>query len=114
MSIAIEFDNGQDLTWFWSRELEPSTIFACPLEWWNERETHMILQSGPDGLGEWFTHVRNISDDYQAGVNHDLPERITAVWFIANNAFAFQPAEAYFANVTIQNGQGEISVFAND
>ena len=34
-----------------------------------------------------------------------------AVWFIANNAFAGQPAEAYFANVTIRNRKDEISVF---
>ncbi len=111
MSLAIEFDNGQDLTWFWSREVVPATIFSCPLPWWNERETHMVLQSGPSGLGEWFTHVRNITDDYNAGVKHDIPNRITAIWFIAGNAFARQPAEAYFANVTIRNRGGEISVF---
>jgi hypothetical protein len=111
MSIAIEFDNGQDLTWFWSRELAPDTIFACPLPWWDERETHMVLQSGRAGLGDWFTHVRNIIEDYEAGVEHGIPDRITAVWFIANNAFAGQPAEAYFANVTTRNRGGEIGAF---
>jgi hypothetical protein len=72
----------------------------------------MPRASSLDRPARWrFTHVRNITDDYESEVEHDIPDRITAVWFIANNAFAVQPAEAYFANVTIRNSEGEISAF---
>jgi hypothetical protein len=38
LSIAVELDNGQDLTYFWSAELEPETGFRCPIPAWTARD----------------------------------------------------------------------------
>jgi hypothetical protein len=111
LSIAIEFDNGQDLTWMWSKELEAESHFGCPLEWWDSRETHYVLQSGSEGLGNWHSHTRNILTDYEASIDLPAPERIVGVWFIANSLFGRQPAVASFAEVIISSEQGETAIF---
>lgn len=46
LSIAVEFDNGQDLTYYWSVNLPPETAFRCPLPNWAARETHLVVRSG--------------------------------------------------------------------
>jgi hypothetical protein len=114
LSIAIEFDNGQDLTWMWSKELDAESHFGCPLEWWDSRETHYVLQSGPEGLGEWHSHARNIVADYEASIDLPVPERIVGVWFIANSLFGRQRGAASFANVVISSDGVETSVFDSD
>jgi hypothetical protein len=109
LSIAVEFDNGQDITWLWSRFLDVEQGFRCPLYWWDERETHIVIQSGIEGLGEWYTHRRNITSDYMAHVGGDLPNRIVGVWFIATS-LSHTPAEASFANVTLTGIGQEVEI----
>ena len=82
MSIAIEFDNGQDITWYWSHSLAPETFYRCPLAGWDKVETHIVVQSGQDGLGEWHQHKRNIYTDYSTSVGGEMPKKIVGVWFI--------------------------------
>ena len=112
-SIAVEFDNGQDVTWFWSRELAPGTQFRCPLPGWDERETHIVVTSGGGGLGDWATHRRAVLADYRSAVGGEAPARIVAVWFIANSFFGKQKGEAYFANVRLLDGGHSIDAFAD-
>ncbi len=110
-SIAIEFDNGQDITWMWSGHVDAGTSFRCPLPWWDQRETHIVLQSGAEGLGEWVTHTRNIARDYDRAVGGKRPERIVGVWFIANGAFGQTTPDATFANVTLLSGARQTAIF---
>ena len=101
LSIALEFDNGQDLTWMWSKFLAKGTSFTCPLPWWSERETHYVLDSGEDDLGKWKSHNRNILDDYTEAVAGDPPEKIVGIWLIANNLFAKKYSTARFRNILL-------------
>lgn len=110
LSVAVEFDNGQDITWLWSRELDIEQGFRCPLYWWDERETHIVLQSGTEGLDEWYTHRRNILADYAAHVEGEIPERIVGVWFIATS-LSETAGDAKFANVSLKGGTQEIELF---
>lgn len=112
-SVALEFDNGQDLTWFWSRELAPGTKFRCPLPSWTKRETHIVLQSGEKGLGDWVTHRRPVLDDYRDAVGGEAPARIVAIWFIANSYFGKRPGEAWFANVRLLDQGRVIEIFGD-
>jgi hypothetical protein len=111
VSIAIEFDNGQDLTWMRSVSLSEGSHFRCPLPWWDSRETHFVLQSGATGLGEWSSHTRNVLADYQAAVQGDPPSRIVGVWFIGNSVFGRQRAAASFADVAVIDGDQRVNVF---
>lgn len=110
LSVAVEFDNGQDITWFWSSNLEVGTGFRCPYPWWNERETHIVVQSGQDALGEWHEHRRNIREDYKHHVGDELPNRIVGVWFIATS-LSQTPAVATFASVMINQSGQEFKIF---
>jgi hypothetical protein len=112
LSVALEFDNGQDLTWMWSRELPEDSHFACPLPGWENRETHWVLQNGEAGLGDWFSHRRNVLSDYRAAIAGDAPGRIVAVWFIANSLFGRQQATASFADVAIESGEARREIFS--
>jgi hypothetical protein len=111
LSVALEFDNGQDLTWFWSVSLPEGSHFGCPLPWWDSRETHMVLQSGEAGLGDWHSHTRRVLDDYTLAVSGEPPERIVGIWFIANSVFGRQPGAASFADVVIRDGETQVSAF---
>ena len=108
LSIALEFDNGQDLTWMWSKFLPKGTSFRCPLPWWSERETHYVLDSGSDGLGKWNSHSRNILDDYAEAVAGEPPKKIVGIWLIANNLFAKQDASASFRNITLVDDDEQV------
>lgn len=110
LSIAVEFENGQDITWFWSRYLEIGQGFRCPLSWWDERETHVVLQTGTEGLGKWYSHKRNILADYIEHVGGEIPERIVGIWFIATS-LSETTADAKFANVTLSGSEPNVTVF---
>ncbi|HAK98258.1 MAG TPA: hypothetical protein DCP14_02820 [Rhodobiaceae bacterium] len=114
MSIAIEFDNGQDITWYWSHSLAPETFYRCPLAGWDKVETHIVVQSGQDGLGEWHEHKRNIFTDYSTSVGGEMPKKIVGVWFIGNSMFGRRGADAEFANISVQDGNTQISIFDTD
>ena len=114
LSIAIEFDNGQDVTWFWSGHLEAGTEFTCPLPWWDQRETHFAVQSGEAGLGEWHSHTREVLKDYQSAVGGPLPGRILGVWVINSGVFGDKPGEAIFASINVINGNEVTTVFDSE
>ncbi|HUP23191.1 MAG TPA: DUF3047 domain-containing protein [Thermoanaerobaculia bacterium] len=113
-SIAVEFDNGQDITWLRSPHLEAGTSFACPLAWWNTRETHIVLQGGRDDLGVWQRHTRNLLDDYDMAVGDRVatrPTRIVGVWFISVGAFGGTTPDTKYANVVLRSGGRSVEVF---
>ena len=110
LSVAIEFDNGQDLTWMRSVSLPIASHFRCPLPWWDTRETHFVVASGEDGLGEWTSHRRNILADYAVAVSGDAPSRIVGVWFIGVSIAGGKPAAATFADVAIVDGASRVDV----
>ncbi len=86
LSIAVEFDNGLDLTYMWSAALPEDTIFQCPLAWWDERETHWVIRTKKD-IGKWLSEERSIRQDYERAIGGDVPARVVQVWLIANSLF---------------------------
>jgi len=101
LSIAIEFENGHDLTYMWSAGLDEGHVFRCPLDWWCDWETHWVLRSGEQGLGEWHNEKRRVAADYRAALGEPVPERVVRVWLIANNVFQRKPARARFRNIRV-------------
>jgi hypothetical protein len=109
LSLAIEFENGQDLTYYWSSEMPVGTHFRCPLPDWDRRETHWVVRSGSAGLGEWHAEERSLRADYLEAVG-EPPERIVAVWLIAVSIFQKGLGQAEFAEVEISSGAETIAV----
>ncbi|MEN8722368.1 MAG: DUF3047 domain-containing protein [Alphaproteobacteria bacterium] len=91
LSVAVEFDDGQDITYHWSAELPVERVYTCPLPTWKDKETHLIVRSGPKGLKEWQQERRNLHDDYIRAIGQPkglpTPKRIVKVWLIAVSIF---------------------------
>ena len=93
VSVAIEFDNGQDLTYLWSCSLPVGTAFRCPIPWWDRHETHIVARSGPSGLGLWTDESKLILADYLRHVGGEAPQRVVGVWLISLSPFQRAVAE---------------------
>ena len=109
MSIAVEFDNGQDLTYFWSAALEPGTGFRCPIPLWDARETHVAVRSGSHGLGEWQTEERDLYADYVRYIGGPAGASIKKVWLIALTLFQRQDGRATFADISLVGPDGAVA-----
>jgi hypothetical protein len=86
LSLAVEFDDGQDLTYYWSAELPPGTVYRCPLPAWHDRETHVVVRSGPRELGRWLEETRDVHQDYRRCIGGKA-RSVVRVWLIANSLF---------------------------
>lgn len=104
LSIAVEFENGQDLTYLWSRELPVGLSFRCPLDGWKDRETHIVARSGTGDLGQWLNESHNVFADYEKAVGGPPPGRIIRIWLIANSVFGRGEGHAQFGDIQISDG----------
>ena len=103
ISIATEFDNGRDLTWIWSSQLTPETYFDCPIHAWTARETHWVVRSGNEHLGQWCSEERHVHADVLAAMGAPAG-RIVRVWLIALSSFQHGTARAEFADIVLSDG----------
>lgn len=110
LSIAVEFDNGQDLTYLWSAELPVGTGFRCPLPTWNARETHVVVRSGTTDFGRWLNEQRNVYDDYRNFVGGDMPGQIVRVWLIAVSLFQRKEGRCEYADIALLNRDERVQV----
>ncbi|HTY16491.1 MAG TPA: DUF3047 domain-containing protein [Myxococcota bacterium] len=111
LSVALEFDDGTDLTWYWSAALPVGNAYACPLPHWNARETHLVVRSGKEGLGAWCAERRNVLSDWRHAVaRSEPPARITAVWLIAVSLFQHGNAVAEVADLSLSGGGRRVRV----
>lgn len=111
ISIAVEFDNGRDLTFYWSRDLAEGTHFHCPLPGWHDRETHVVVRSGTDELGKWLNEEKNVMEYYRKVIGGEMPKRITKVWLIGVSLFQHGEGEAAFGNIVLRDGKLEKLVY---
>jgi hypothetical protein len=112
VSIALEFDSGRDLTWYWSAALEPvEATFDCPVRAWTARETHMPLRRGREGLGVWHHEQRRPWEDHLRFMGPP-PARVVAVWLIGVSHFTRGLGRATFTDIRLSGPGGEHDVLA--
>lgn len=109
LSLAVEFENGLDLTYYWSCALPVGTGFWCPLPNWKHREYHVVIRSGRAGLGEWHAERRNLHADALRHLGAP-PGDVVAVWLIAASIFKRQPGRCAYAEVRLRGGGEEREV----
>ncbi|MDD5037265.1 MAG: DUF3047 domain-containing protein [Methylococcaceae bacterium] len=110
LSIAVEFDNGQDITYYWSAELPVGTGYRCPIPTWTARETHVVIRSGAEGLGQWFSEERDIYRDYREFIGGPAPANIVKVWLIAVSLFQGQEGDCRYSDIGFVTDDGSVSV----
>lgn len=109
MSIAVEFDNGQDLTYYWSQSLPVETCYRCPLPTWNDRETHLVIRTGKKNLGEWLNESRNVFEDCRKAYG-EPPKRIVRVWLIANSLLQRKCGMCEYKSIRLTDGERTFNV----
>lgn len=111
MSIAVEFDNGQDLTFFWSKDLPVGEHFHCPLPGWDHRETHVVTRSGTADLGKWLSEEENLFANYKTAVGGEMPKRIVRVWLIGVSLFQKGEGKSQFGEMVLKDGSKKVQVW---
>jgi hypothetical protein len=106
LSLAVEFENGLDLTYYWSRELPVGTAFWCPLPNWRHREFHVVIRSGSAGLGAWHTERRNLHADALRYLGKH-PGDVVRVWLIAVSVFKRRRGAFSIAEIRLRGGGEE-------
>ncbi len=104
LSVAVEFENGRDITYTWSGELEAGTGYWCPLPNWKDREFHVVVRSGRHGLGQWLEEDRDVYADYRLYMG-EPPARIVRLWLIAVSIFQGGTGRASFRDFVFE-GEG--------
>ncbi len=110
LSIAVEFDNGLDLTYMWSSTLKKGTIFQCPLPWWDQRETHWVLRNAQDGTDRWFDEQRNLLEDYKQAIGPSVPARVVSVWLIAGSRWQNIRGSCQYRSIELANAEETIVI----
>ena len=110
LSIAVEFENGRDLTYLWSSGLQVGTSFHCPLAWWSERESHLVVRSGRQGLGQWLDEERTVLADYRAVIGGPPPARLVAVWLIAVSVFQQRAGACDYGRIAVASAGRSIDL----
>jgi hypothetical protein len=123
VSIAVEFDNGQDLTFFWSSQLPVDAGFRCPIPTWTARETHVVARSGTGDLGRWLDEERSLYSYYERFVGSigrldderdpkvvAPPTRIVRVWLIANTMFRQREGRCEFGAIELVSDDAAITL----
>lgn len=100
LSIAVEFDDGQDITYMWSSSLPVGRVFRCPLPGWDAVETHVVQRSGLADLGTAFDERRDLFEDYRRIVGGKAT-RAVRVWLIANSLFLRQIGRCAYRRIAI-------------
>jgi hypothetical protein len=67
---------------------------------WTGRIRMLLVESGPERVGEWVTETRNVYEDYQR-VFGEPPGRITAVGIISDTDATGAKAEAYYGDIAL-------------
>jgi hypothetical protein len=109
LSIAVEYDNGIDVTYYWSAELPCELGYWCPLPTWKDREFHVVVRSGPSQLGHWLSEERNLYEDYRRYVGAP-PARVRRVWFIANSLFQRRRGVCAYRAISIGGARDRFAV----
>lgn len=123
VSIAVEFDNGQDLTFFWSSQLPVDAGFRCPIPTWTARETHVVARSGTGDLGRWCHDERPLHAYYERFIGTiskpderrdplvvSPPTRVVRVWLIANTMFKQREGRCAFGAIQLVSGDTVLTV----
>jgi len=110
LSVALEFDDGQDLTWYWSCCLPEGFSYRCPLPHWRRRETHIVARSGTAGLGRRIDEERPVLADHQAAIGGPAPSRVVRAWLIAQTVPQAGHAAGEFGRIELVDGNQKLRV----
>jgi hypothetical protein len=115
LSLAVEFSNGRDLSYTWSCSLPKETGYWCPFPTWTDREHHVVVRSGQEGLGDGAEERRDVYADYvkyieggrtdEAELKARMPGQVVGVWLIATDLLQRGGGGMDVWDIRIQSGE---------
>ncbi len=109
LSIGVEFDDGQDFTYIWSRGLPVGKVFRCPLPRWTPIETHKVVRSGTAEIGTWLGEEQDVYADYQAHIGGEA-KNIVRVWLLGVTVFQRRSGQCRYSSIRLTHPAGEIQL----
>ncbi|MEM1191607.1 MAG: DUF3047 domain-containing protein [Pseudomonadota bacterium] len=109
LSIGVEFDDGQDITYLWSVGLEPGLVFRCPLPGWNAIETHVVQRSGRADFGRWMSEERDIKADYESIIGGGA-QNIVRIWLLGVSPFQRRRGTCRYRKISVAGDHGVAQV----
>ena len=82
IAASVIFDNGRNLSYIWSASLPKELSFQCPLDDWKDKETHVVVETGPVRLNQVLSYKRNIMADYARFIGGKMPANVSKVWIV--------------------------------
>lgn len=108
LSIAVEFENGRDITYYWSYELPKDYGYWCPLPTWYDREFHIVVRSGLNQIDHWLNEKRNLYEDYRKYIGSP-PQKIVRIWLIAGSRWQRIKGEMTVKSIKLVSS-GEVTI----
>jgi len=100
LSIGAEYDDGQDLTYFWSWGLPVGKAFRCPIPRWTPIESHMAVRSGLRDIGTWVADERDLYADYRTHIGGSATS-VVRIWLLGVSLFQRRSGSCRFADIQI-------------
>jgi hypothetical protein len=107
LSIGAEYDDGQDLTYFWSSTLPVGKAFRCPIPRWTPLESHMAVRSGLSELGNWVGEERDLYADYHDHIGGPA-KSVVRIWLLGVSLFQRRRGSCRFADIQISRPGGSV------
>lgn len=105
LAIAVAFDDGQDITYLWSRKLPVGAEFRCPIPGWDKVETHVVQRSGDSLLGQAVDDQADVYADYKRLVGGEA-SKVTQVWLLGVSIFKRGHGRCQYQRIALgQEGQ---------
>ncbi|MCC7250557.1 DUF3047 domain-containing protein [Hyphomicrobium sp.] len=106
LSIGAEYDDGQDLTYFWSSGLPVGKAFRCPIPRWTPIESHMAVRSGFSELGTWVGDERDLYADYHDHIGGPA-KSVVRIWLLGVSVFQRRRGSCRFGDIQISQPGAE-------
>jgi hypothetical protein len=110
VSVALEFDDGKDMTWQWSAALPVGFAYTCPLDHWRHREFHVVARSGSGDLGRWVDEDRPVLADHRVAIGGPIPRRVVRAWLIGVAIFQGGIGKATYRSLELVDGDDVTTV----
>ncbi|MEP6702491.1 MAG: DUF3047 domain-containing protein [Betaproteobacteria bacterium] len=93
-----EYPPQSGLNYIWDNKLPVESIVTNA---YTQRVRMIVVQSGPDKLGQWLSYERNIVDDYRKAFGED-PPKISGIAIMTDTDNTGDSVTAWYGDITLR------------
>ena len=80
-------------------------VYRCPLPTWKDKETHVVVRTGPEDRGCWLDERRDVHEDYRRCIG-GTARSVVRVWLIANSLFQRGHGRCEYSGIEFEQPDG--------